>query len=804
MLGWYHRPAASPDAGGAAREDGNSNSCVAATHVSRVPLRRRSPCSRRAPAASVGPSATFDDSDYIVELRDGLPAARDSTPHHHAEPLDDPPAVPHTMNALPIALLLASLSPSTFAQAQNLDAGRPAGVRIVGFAETLGGHAHEAFERLNACAAKPFRARRAIDGAAARSVTGGVLHTGAASPTLAALEFLDTYADVFGLPRGLETTTRTRGETPLRVYVSFAKGGVPIEGLSAIVSFDSLARIVGGEVRGGSANELGAFVRDAASAEATARLGLGAHRARLGKLTAFAGDPARVWRVWLARDGGLLPALRVEFVSARQGEAYSFYVDAVTGALVRTVDRAHSGTGQYPFFGQTVGFPTGSAKCSTYKSMSAAIAASAKTQKTKDWSLGIGAPVNLAKGFMTGARFDVFDDNGNDPFAVNGKFVFDPLTQADAFDVSNTGFEINAAYAHLKKNLGHDLGSNFAMPLLVNVKDTTLNAFFTPSTFPDGHTDGFMLFFDNEQLGSVEADFSRDPSVVDHEYTHAWMHFEGESFEDPVDYPTRAANEAIADFFALAKQKDTVLARYIEHIYQGIGIARDLADDDHLLATFADAVALTQSGLPEEHRLGEVFGCFMTDLRFELGTKKSMRLVYDALPFIANDMASLGFANVDATNAFDATQAFCSEFFTGMLTADQQAGGKNLGAIHGAAAARGIGDSLAVGSANLIDLASLPKGKITIPSEFVVDGSEHLYAFTAPLNSKLTLTIKGKGGVQPEFNLVLGTLTDFDLKVTGNGKKVTIHALCSDATETYAFTVGTAGALGEYTLTLDI
>ncbi|MCK6448693.1 MAG: hypothetical protein L6Q99_20050 [Planctomycetes bacterium] len=712
----------------------------------------------------------------------------------------------HTLNGLPIAIFLSAVAPSAAARAPLAD-----GLRVVGAEASLAGDARAAFERLNACADAAFRARRAADGSVARGIHGGALRTGAASPELAALEFLDAYAEVFGFARGLETTTRVRGETPLRVYVSFAKGGVPIEGFSAIVSFDAQSRIVAAEVRGGSATELGGsatelggFERDASSAELAASKALGAHRARLGKLATFAGDPPRVWRVWLARDGGLVPAQRVEFVSARQGEAYSFYVDARSGELLRTVDRAYSGTGQYPFFGQTVPFSTGSAKCSTYKSMDAAIAGKAKSQKLKDWSLGIGAPVNLAKGFMTGARFDVFDDTGNDPFVANGKFVFDPLLQADAFDVANTGFEINAAYLHLKKNLGHELGSNFAMPLVVNVKDTTLNAFFTPSTFPDGHTDGFMVFFDNEQLGSVEADFSRDPSVVDHEYTHAWTHFEGESFEDPVDYPTRAANEAIADFFALAKQKDTVLARYIEHIYQGIGIARDLADDDHLLTTFADAVALTQSGLPEEHRLGEVFGCFMTDLRFELGTKKSMRLVYDALPFIANDMASIGFANVDANNAFDATQAFCNEFFTGMLAADEQAGGKNLGAIHGAAAARGIGDSEAAGAANIIDLASLPKGKLKIPSEFVVAGTDHVYAFTAPLNSKLTLSVKAKGGVQPEFDLILGTLTDFDLDVSANGEKLTIHATCTDANETYAFTLGTVGALGAYTLTLDI
>lgn len=709
------------------------------------------------------------------------------------------------MKSFPITAALLSLATTTPVFAGQTVHGRE--LRIQRSDDVLAAEAGAALERLNAVAQVPFRARASRENGAALALVGGRFVADKGDASSAALGFLAAHGEIFGLPAGLEATTVVRGANPLRVYVRYALDGVPIEGISAMVEVDQRGAVVAAQVRGGrGASALGAFDLDQIGAEWFALDELPKHRQRLGKLANYTGDTPRAWRVWLAADGGLTPAYRVEFVSKRQGEAYSLYVDASSKRLLRIVDRAHSGTGNYPFFGNLVTFKTGSATCSTYTSMAKAIDAKASSKSMKDWSLGVGAPVNLPKGFMAGARFDVFDDNGNDPFSTKGSFKFNPLSQADAFDVANTGFEINSAYAHLKKNLGHDLGSNFAMPLLVNVKDTTLNAFFTPSTFPDGHTDGFMLFFDNEQLGSVEADFSRDPSVVDHEYTHAWTHFEGENFEDPLDFPTRAANEAIADFFSLAKQKDTVLARYIEFIYTNIGIARDLQDDDHLVPVFNDAITLTQSGLPEEHRMGEVLGSFMTDLRVKIGTKKAMRMVYDALPFIPNDMATAGFPVVDANNAFDAVTSFFGDFAAGLLEADLAAGGKNQGAIHGAAAARGVTNNVNAETAQLIDLASFSKGKLKIPSAFVVNGDEHFYAFEAPLNAKLSLTIAGKGDVRPDFQFVFGTIDELATKtVSDGGRKVAEKNIqLVDAGGIYAFTISNAGGVGTYTLTLDI
>ncbi|MCE9594229.1 MAG: hypothetical protein K8S98_08545 [Planctomycetes bacterium] len=709
------------------------------------------------------------------------------------------------MFAFPIAAVLLSLTSTNSGSVGAPSVARE--LRIVRSNDALSAHASTALERLNAVAQVPFHAQASRENGAALNLLGGRLATTNGDASSAALAFLAEHGAIFGLPGGLDATTEVRGANPLRVYVRYSLAGVPIEGLGAMVEVDALERIVAAHVRGGrGANALGSFDLDQTGAEWLALDELPKHRTRLGKLAKYTGEVPRAWRVWLAADGGLTPAYRIEFVSKRQGEAYSLYVDASSKRVVRTVDRAQSGTGNYPFFGNLYPFKTGSATCSTYTSMSKAIAAKSSSKSMKDWSLGVAAPVNLPKGFMAGARFDVYDDNGADPFSTKGSFKFNPLSQPDAFDVANTGFEINSAYAHLKKNLGHDLGSNFAMPLLVNVKDTTLNAFFTPSAFPDGHVDGFMLFFDNTQLGSVEADFSRDPSVVDHEYTHAWSYFEGESFEDPVDYPTRAANEAIADFFALAKQKDTVIGRYIEFIYTGIGLARDLQDDDHLVPIFDDAITLTVSGLPEEHRMGEVLGSFMTDVRMELGAKKAMRIVYDALPFIPNDMATAGFVTVDSNNAFDAVTSFFSDFAAGMLAADLAAGGKNQGAIHGAAAARGVSNNLSATTAQLIDLASFSKGKLKIPSAFVIDGDTHVYAFQAPLNAKLTLTVAGKGDVRPDFQFLSGTITELATKVVSDGgRKVSEKSIqLVDVGGTYTLAITNAGDVGTYTLTLDI
>jgi hypothetical protein len=229
-----------------------------------------------------------------------------------------------------------------------------------------------------------------------------------------------------------------------------------------------------------------------------------------------------------------------------------------------------------------------------------------------------------------------------------------------------------------------------------------------------------------------------------------------------------------------------------------------LHDDDHLQATFDDAVALTADGLPEEHRMGEVLGSFMTDLRLSQGTKSAMRTVYAALPFIPNDMAGIGYDHVDDQNAWDAVRDFDAIFVWGLIQADEAAGGKNLGAIHGAAAARGVLNNFEAGTTMPIDLASRPKGKVKISSRFLIDADVHVYSFRAPTGSKLKATLQGKGGVKPDLIGIAGTVGDLKVVTSQGGAKVVVTGTIEDGATDYMLELQNAGTLGSYTLTLDI
>jgi len=659
-------------------------------------------------------------------------------------------------------------------------------------------------------AERPFVARASPLHGAVRSLAGGRLATTTADRGAAALGFLERHGALFGLPPALKATTKLRGE---RVYVSFTLAELPIVGLEATVLFDAQGRITGANVVApGPARPLGRFVVGDEVATRTATDALAHGRGRPVGVAAPAWQEPRLQRAWQATGDGLVPVLRVALASVTPGESWEVVVDARDGAQRRVVTHIDRGEGLYPFFGNFIVFDTKSASGTAFKSIDKALDLSASSKSLKNWARGIGAPVNQSQGFLTGAFIDIYDDNNQNVFSSSGNFKTDLFADPDAFDQVNTYYQCDTFFAHLKKQLGHAVASDFSLPFVVNAKSTTPNAFFSSDPFPlDNHVDGFILFFDLEPVLDEFADFSRDPTVVAHEYTHAWIHYEGESFEDDLDYPTRAAGEGLADFFALAWQKDDVIGRYIDAA-TGIGISRDLQDDDFFIDTLADAVAVSGTPLPEEHRAGEILGSFCTDLREELGTKKAERLVYAALPFMPNSMVEIGYPLVDATNMVDASGDFLLACLAGLLDVSPDA--KQTAAIVGFATARGIvGDDQSVGDVT-IDLASFSKGKITIPGAFVGGDPAQSFFFTAPPGSTLSVTVKAdKNGALPDFTLLraVGGTPDASTstqpkKFTSEGRKVSEKgiALLLGQGEVYQLVIENDGFDGGFTLTLDV
>jgi hypothetical protein len=674
-------------------------------------------------------------------------------------------------------------------------------------------------ERLNANAQTPFTLARSSRGDALDLSGGAELAPG---PTRAASTelWIAGHRALLSLPPEFELQVDESTAWIGRARASFTHMGLPVLERYVTVTFDSLDRVRAVHAFAPrSSAELGAFLLTEDAALAAARDYAIEHMLALGR------DLPASWRAptsqqaWESTEGGLVPVWRVREFSQLGDEGFALDVDARNGALRRVRALTTHGSGKYPFFGNFVPFNTGTAKGVGFKDVPASLLGHVSNQSLKSWALGVPAPVSLPKGFLIGSHVEVVDANDLNLFASNGKFTTLALSGQDAFDQSNAYFQIEDNYAHLRKDLGFDLQSNFALPFVVNFKSTTPNAFFTQAAFPDGHVDGFMLFFDLDPVVGPAGDFSRDPTAVDHEYTHGWVHYEGEDFDGDLNFPTRAVGEAIADFYALAKQNDTFLGRYIDAVFPALGIGRNLHDDDYFANTLADAIALTGDGMPEEHRSGETFGSLMTDVRLKIGAKNSERLWFAALAGMPNTMDEIGFPTVDATNAEEAsadyfgTCVFALFDAASLLPASSRA--KAISAVLGAATARGVLGSDASTMGAVVDLSSQSKGKITIPSAFHDGGEAQTYFFSAPFGKKLAVKIQDASGsfVLPDF-VVRGEQNEVGAVVhthaktfSGDHRTVgeTNMLLSLPGNGIYEIDlVSTNGAHGDYTLTLDI
>lgn len=695
---------------------------------------------------------------------------------------------------------------------------RPAPFSVVG-AAPLGDVEASVLAQLNDIADRPFFVDTTSRGTA-RSIYGGRLSWDADDPSQAAARFVASYGALFGLDDTFAPTSRVfEGR---RVHLSFNRGGIPVEG-------SALRLVLKGNTLVGAAGEVppaailrGDFSIDQDAAIGHARIHLGKFREEVGRgeTRSFAATPTPVF---LSSVDGLTAAWRVLLSGTPGGEAYVAYVDAGSGALLRVTDLvAHGNKGLYPFNGQGVPFKLGTASGNVFKTVDHAILGIHKKASLKNWAnKGIAAPVSLNKGLLISAHADMWDANTNDPFEPSGKFLFDPFgndVTADSFDMTNTLYQVEQFYAFVKKNLG-PVASDFSLPIICNVDTNIPNAFFSPTTFPiDGHSVGYLQFHDLKLFLDETADFSRDASVVDHEYIHAMLFFEGLSFSDTLDYPTRAVGEAIPDFFATTHQGEPVIGRYLDAAFGG-GFSRNLQDDDHFPETTLDAMTLTMSGLPEEHRNGEIFGSALVDLLASLNAKSALRRTIDGVPFMPANMASIGFNPVTPGNSVEATSNYFGLCMLGLLQSDAKS--QHIGEVIGAATTRGIYGAAQSEILIAVNLEAFKKRKETYAAEFLAGQTSHYYIFRAKQGRKLSVKITGEKGssVLPDFTIVddLGSaasVTHTKNKVSSKGGRVISEGgillnlpLTPSPISTDPFYVITvtspAFSSGRYTLTLD-
>jgi hypothetical protein len=699
--------------------------------------------------------------------------------------------------------------------------------------------AQAARERLEAIAAAPFRYIEDARGGRYAAIAGGlVLVPG--EPAERATTFFREHAEVFGLAANVVLRAIPANTFDDRVTLELLVDGLAVENIRARVRFDGEALTSASLRSPPSFATSGAFAlgRDVAAARATTAID--AHRAPLGKSRELA--PPTVVEVWLPSITGLRAAYRIDRHSSRPGESWRIFVDGVDGSTTRPIDRIrHAEKGNLPveFDGDFIffeKFPLGDAKGNVFANQSAALNGLPTFKKIKNFATKGVPAAGVAKGFITGRIANVFDFYGEDPFEPNMVFDYDPFESSslpsgiplyDAFDCANIEYQLELFYAHLLKQLGvSKLASNLSMPVIVNSPSTEVNAFFSPSPFPDMDPDtlGFLEFFDlTETTTDIADDLSRDPIVACHEYTHAWLFYELLPFEDPVDFPPRAIGEAIPDFYATTFHKDNAVGRYTAIEMLGDVAIRTLQDDDRFPETTLESLFDHDPGpgvemLPQEHQNGEIFGSLLLDARDVVGAKRIEQIVFEAMPDMPHTMLDVGFSEPAVlADPIAATERFFFECAVPLLS--EAKNDKETGAIFGAGLGRGVFQNDGLFSL-LLNLEFADDRKMTIPSVIPRANGEAKIQFHAKQGRKLKITLKASATdtLIPTYTLVasngsMGAITAFEAPVISTDQKTITQAniqlnlplgkTAEPGDPFYILTIEPVSGIGYYTITLD-
>ncbi len=692
---------------------------------------------------------------------------------------------------------LAFIAVVSAALVDSAGAAPPRPFRVVG--KKLSASAQPALDRLNSIASRPFIAIPSPVSSGALSISGGAVDVRDGDATNTARKFFRDHGAVFALDAGVDLVPLTLGvPTDRRITFELTIAGVPIDGLRARAVFDESGRLVSASLAAPKSFEtLGGFGLGEEQAKAAGRAAMRVTRVGLGhvKLVEFADAVAR--KVWVRTDAGLVPAWKTNHWSVRPGEAWTVIVDARDGTVLDTRDDIARGTGNFPMDFDTgtsqlttASFTTKNGKARVFKSQSAAIAGTTSKRKLVDLAAPppAGNPLGFVQGNVAGAHLHVLSDTLPDAFASNLKFpTANPFNDEEGvFDQTNTYFQIEEFYRHLRSITGGQLASNFSLPVVVNFDpgDFIVNAFFSPTPFGapgNPYMLGFLLFHDlngylsdENVLCGPEFDLSRDPVAACHEYTHAWLFYEFLDFFGFVQCPARAINEAMADVFSTAFHKDVLVGRYLGSTPAGqlafpSGALRVLNGDAHYPETTLEALVSVEVSpgnfvdLPEEHLNSVMFSSMTRDVAREIGNRKVEQHVFDALPNMPHTELDVGFDNQDIfSDPFIATDVFNANVCNALLLLDQPL--SHYLAFLGTMTGRGIFGSVDPSNGDLFNnffvlnnLELFPNRKMTLPSVFPRSTCGQIYYFQAKQGRTLKVTVKAENGesLEPDFAVVV-------------------------------------------------
>lgn len=660
----------------------------------------------------------------------------------------------------------------------------------------------------------------------------GRLQTEGSSPRERARDFVARHGGAFGFGFGLSTgQPRELDGAGRRVFVPQTVHGHELLGHGLTLRFDDDARVTLAH---------GAF---AAAAQSTPAPRVSGRDAITLGLDAAGIDPDD-----LAVPATSRPIARVvddavrlvhEVTAVVDKRPYALDVDAADGSLLSMRENVVHATGTFKFGDSDIEFDLRGGKGGVFKSIKSAKIEAPSLAGLPNLSADEINALFAPQGSLTGRYVQVLAASGLQILSADYLFDFHPtspalingqasLVESQLFDHVNTYYWLSRMGAYMKKIYGDEFPADFSVPAFVNYDDEDngfLNAFYSP-TDVDGagpYPAGYLLFGEFSNLtGDPMDDFSRDPSIAAHEYTHMIVDKAGGAFGDAdLDTPSRSLNEALADYAAAGFLKDPALGEVLLHHGTEVdwGVDTESLRDLRLELTLQDdlwEVIGGDTGMPQEHAAGNIFGAALWRARKALKSKAADGLIFGHLLDLPQSTAETGHPVVNpgnATAAWDAyTFAVFGALFDELLAAGGKKAAKQAGLLMGAFMSHGL---VGVHEDRVAEFDATEGGlKLAFGGEFLGSLDTHVFDVRLAAGQTLTLSIKGRKGTLVDFELDADP-GDGDTppeiaeskpkKVNKKGTKAAQAKLLVQTTRTYRVTLSNPeGDGGEYKFALKV
>jgi len=658
----------------------------------------------------------------------------------------------------------------------------------------------------------------------------GRLHTNGDDPRARARDFVERHGDAFGLGFGLTTgTPRELDAQSRRVFVPQTVHGHELVGHGLTLRFDDDARVsLAHGAFAGAALRTPAPRVDAADAVVSALSDAGLDPDDL-EVPASSRPIARVI--------GDEVVLIHEVTAIVDKRPFALDVDAATGELLSVRENVVHAQGTFKFGDSDIPFGLRAGKGGVFKNIKAVKQEKAGLSGLPNVSADEVNVLYAPQGSLTGRYVQVLAASGLQILASDYLFDFDPLSSAlingqsalvesQLFDHVNTYWWLSRMGAYMQSIYGADFPADYSVPAIVNYDDDDngyLNAYFTPVDLDAAgpYAPGYLVFGEFSNItGDPMDDFSRDPSIVAHEYTHMVVDKAGGTFGDAdLDAPSRALNEAIADYAAAGFLKDPALGEAL--LFHGTEVdwgvdtesLRDLRRELTLQDDLWGVVGGT-TGLPEEHEAGNILGSALWRTRKALKSKTSDKLLFEHLLDLPQSTAETGHAVVDPGNATEAwedyTYAVFGALFDELLAPGGKQAARKASLLMGAFMAHGL---VGVDEDRVAEFDATEGGlKLAFSGEFLGSLDTHVFDVRLAEGQKLSIAIKGRKGTQVDFELDADPgdgdtpaeiLESKPKKVSPKGTKAAQAKMLVQTTRTYRVTLSNTDAEGgEYKLVL--